>query len=165
MKKGDEKAFRKLYDLYANYALRTAYFITGSDSHAADVVQETFVKVYLNIHSFEMHRPFKPWFYQILLNESYRYMKKQNIEAVPVSSEAILDFYDDDNKVISHDLFLKENLAQLTDEHRTVVILKYLHGFTEKELAEMLRLNVNTIKSRLYKARARLRELIGGERQ
>ena len=162
VKKGKQHAFKKLYDLYADYALRAAYAITNNQNHSSDIVQETFIKVYRNIEKFDEERPFKPWFYQILLNESKRYMKRQNKHAIPVESEELLDHFHDQDHVHEDDGHIDRALDQLSEMHRTVLTLKYINGFTEREIAQMLELNVNTVKSRLYKGRQRLKTIIGG---
>lgn len=162
IKKGDQQAFKKMYDSYADYALRSAYAITKNNNHAADIVQETFIKVYRNIEQFNSIKPFKPWFYQILLNESRRYMKKQNKQATPIESEDLLDYLHEQHpKEEKHD-DLERALDQLSEMHRTVLTLKYINEFTEREIAELLELNINTVKSRLFKARGKLRMHIGG---
>lgn len=91
IKKGDQQAFKRLYDSYADYALRTAFAITKNKSDASDIVQETFIKVYRNIESYDGVRPFKPWFYQILINESRRYLNRKSRQAISVESDKILD--------------------------------------------------------------------------
>ena len=78
VKEGDRKAFEELYNRYYSYALRTATAITKSTQEAADAVQETFIRVYRNIYSFNTNRPFKPWFYRILVNECNRVMKDKS---------------------------------------------------------------------------------------
>ncbi len=72
---GDEDGFRELYDKYAGYALRVAAAVTKSKASAADAVQETFIRVYRNMDSFDINQSFKPWFYKILINECNRLMK------------------------------------------------------------------------------------------
>lgn len=162
VKGGDQQAFKKLYDSYADYALRAAYAITRSNNHAADIVQETFIKVYRNINQFDLDKSFKPWFYQILLNESKRYMKRQNKQPIVVESEEILDYLHEQTPYQANEDDLSDMLNHLSNMHQTVVVLKYINGFTEREIAELLELNVNTVKSRLYKAREKLRQILGG---
>lgn len=164
VKRGNQEAFKKLYHTYADYALRTVYAITQNRNHAADIVQETFIKVYRNISKFDQERSFKPWFYQILLNESKRYMKKQNKQAIAIESEELLDHLSKQQTIpIEYDE-LEKGLDQLSDIHRTVLVLKYMNEFSEKEIAVLLELNVNTVKSRLFKARRKLNEyIVGGE--
>lgn len=162
IKKGNQQAFRILYDRYANYALRTAYAITRSRSDAADVVQETFIKVYRNIDTFDLNKAFKPWFYRILINESRRFLKKNSRESVTTSSDVLLDYlHQSQNEMKSYEN-LNIALEYLPENTRTLLILKYLNAFTEKEIADMLELNLSTVKSRLYKARNDLRASLGG---
>ena len=161
IKKGNQQAFRVLYDSYVDYALRTAYAITKNKSDAADIVQETFIKVFRNIDSFDMNKLFRPWFYRILINESMRFLKRNSREAV-TSSDQLLDYlHHFQNEIRSYEN-LGIALDNLPKDTRTLLILKYLNAFTEKEIAEMLDISVGAVKSRLYKARNELRAGLGG---
>ncbi|WP_121604029.1 RNA polymerase sigma factor [Virgibacillus sp. Bac332] len=162
IKKGNHQAFKNLYDRFADYSLRTAFAITKNQSDASDIVQETFIRVYRNIDSYDMSRSFKAWFYQILINETRRYMKKKTKQARSIESDQLLDFLHQQTEEAYHfdDLYLA--MDKLEENHRTVIILKYLNGFTEKDIAEVLELNVNTVKSRLFKARKQLKGMMGG---
>ncbi|WP_067728017.1 RNA polymerase sigma factor [Oceanobacillus damuensis] len=162
IKKGNQQAFKKLYEIYADYSLRTAYAITRNSSDASDIVQETFIKVYKNIDSYDITKPFRPWFYQILMNESRRYMKKRSKEGISVESEQLLDHLRNQMEEEKNYEVREAAMEQLNDHHRTVVVLKYLNGFSEKDISHVLDLNVNTVKSRLYKARQQLKAFIGG---
>lgn len=164
IKKGDQQAFKNLYDMYGEYALRTAYAITNSKDHATDIVQEAFIKVYRNIYTFDLNKPFKPWFYKILLNESRRYMKMQNKQPITIEQEQLIDYVNESKSSGSYDGDgnVQEVLSQLDEMHRTILTLKYMNQFTEKEIATLLDLNINTVKSRLYKARLKFKEAVGG---
>lgn len=162
IKKGNERAFKRMYEEYASYALRTAYAITRNSSDASDVVQETFIRIYRNIDSFDIEKPFSSWFYQILLNESRRLLAKRNKHALPVEEEEVLDHLEMQGKRVDADEPLLRALEYLSEEDRSLIILKYIDRFTEKELAAMMELNVNTVKSRLYRARNRLKEIYSG---
>ncbi|WP_042221243.1 RNA polymerase sigma factor [Oceanobacillus manasiensis] len=162
VKKGDQRAFKKLYDIYADYSYRTAYGITRNQADSADIVQETFIKLYRNIHLFDMNRAFKPWFYRLLINEARRYIGKVSKQAISIESEELLDYLHttSDGELNFDELDIA--MEQLEENHRTVIILKYLNDFTEKEIAEILELNLNTVKSRLFKARRKLKMIMGG---
>jgi len=158
---GDRNAFRTLYDEYFDYAMRTAKLVTKNGEWAKDAVQETFLRVYRHIWQYEKSKPFKPWFYVILLRECYRVMEREKkvlpfgeqldkIAAEPKPSDASIDVY--------------EALQALDDLYRIPLILKYLHDYTEKEIAGMLDVNVNTLKSRLLKGREKMKKGLGGER-
>ena len=64
---GNEESFKKLYDMHIHKALRTATAITKNKELAKDATQEAFIRVYLNISSFDTEKPFEPWFYRILI--------------------------------------------------------------------------------------------------
>ncbi len=148
--------------MYVDYSLRTAYAITKNNSDASDIVQETFIKVYRNINSYDTTKPFRAWFYQILVNESRRYMKRKSKDAISIETEQLLDHLNHQLEKEPDFERLESAMEQLSDDHRTVLILKYLNGFSEKEISEVLALNVNTVKSRLYKARIQLKAVLGG---
>lgn len=155
IQKGDKQAFSQLYELYADYALRVAYGVTKQKELAADAVQETFIRVYRNAPSFDTDKPFKPWFYRILLNECNRLLKKEkkviSIEEyiAHLPSEEVEEWFEYED--------LHEALDALDEHNRVPILLKYLHDFSEKEIAETLDVNVNTIKSRLLKGRQKLK--------
>lgn len=154
---GDKESFRQFYEAYADYAIRTASAIMRNREMAKDAVQETFIRVYRQIISYNPELPFDPWFYRILTNECLRLLKKES----PLSQfeqpdlENALSLAEESFDHLS-DLY--DTIQSLDDIHRIPLILKYVKGFTEKEIADILRLNHNTVKSRLFKGRKRLKE-------
>ena len=75
---GDKESFRDFYEAYADHAIRTASAITRNREMAKDAVQETFIRVYRQIGSYNLDLPFDPWFYRILTNECLRLLKKES---------------------------------------------------------------------------------------
>lgn len=162
IKKGNQQAFQKLYQLHVDYALRTAYAISKNKNDASDIVQETFIRVFRNIDSYDINRPFRAWLYRILINESNRLLRKRTRSEVTIDSEQLLDYLGRQSTQSKPLDELDEAIDELEEHHKTVIILKYLNGFSEKEIAEILGLNQNTVKSRLYQARNKLRSKLGG---
>lgn len=161
IKKNSQKAFKELYEVHGDYALRTAYAISKNKNDASDIVQETFIKIFKNIDNFDENKPFKPWFYRILINESNRYMaKKAKDNASEQEIENSLELSVED-EYQEKNIELEQALEKLDEINRTPIILKYLNNLSEKEIAEALDLNINTVKSRLYKGREKLRKLMG----
>ena len=135
--------------------------ITKDKMSAADAVQETFIRVYNSANRFDMERPFKPWFYRILINECNRILGKNpntvSIEDLTWNSiEASTK--DEHNFEKYEDLY--KSIEKLNDLHRVVIVLKYLKDFSEIEISQILEININTVKSRLFKGRQKLRGLI-----
>lgn len=163
IREGDNEAFAELYEKYAEYALRVAMAVTRDKMSAADVVQETFIKVYKSINGFDLDREFKPWFYRILINECNRLFRKIP-DAVLVADfvEAGMQDYikEEDNYDFEKYEDLYKAIESLEDINRVTIILKYLNGFKEVEIAEILGININTVKSRLFKGRQKLKNLI-----
>jgi len=161
IKQGDERAFAELYRLYAEYALRVAAAVTKSRVSAMDAVQETFLRVYRHIESFDVQKPFKPWFYRILINECKRFLE-QGSGVVLVSDFTAngLEAAQRDNYRFEEYTELYAAIAALEEHQRIPIVLKYLEDFTEQEIAEILELNVNTVKSRLFKGRQKLKKIM-----
>jgi RNA polymerase sigma factor (sigma-70 family) len=149
---GNREAFRRLYDEYADYAIRTAKAITRNDEHAKDAVQEAFIRVYRNISSYNPAQSFNAWFYRILVNECYRLL---NIEKKLVPLDPSLVEISPQLLVHSQENIsdLYDVIQSMADLYRIPLLLKYIMGFSEKEIAAILELNHNTVKSRLFNAR------------
>ncbi|XID93492.1 RNA polymerase sigma factor [Paenibacillaceae bacterium WGS1546] len=158
---GDRSAFRSLYDEYFDYAMRTAVLVTKNGEWAKDAVQETFLRVYRNVWQYDKGKPFKPWFYCILLRECYRVMEREK-KVVPFGEQLERIAVEQKLPDVSVDVY--EVLQSLDDLYRIPLILKYLHDYSEKEIADMLDVNVNTLKSRLLKGREKMKKGLGGER-
>lgn len=158
---GDKEAFAKLYNKYAEYALRVAMAVTRNKMNAADAVQESFIRVYKNIDSFDMDRPFGPWFYRILINECNRILNKTSdtILVADFLENNLIGAIEDSHKFEQYESLYKA-IESLEDNNRIPLVLKYLQGFKESEIAEILGININTIKSRLYKGRQKLKNII-----
>lgn len=157
---GDRDAFRSMYDEYFDYAMRTAMLVTKNGEWAKDAVQETFLRVYRNIWQYDPSKPFKPWLYCILLRECYRVMEREK-KVVPLSET--LEQIGVEQKLPEASLDLYDALQTLADMYRIPLILKYVHDYSEREIADMLELNLNTLKSRLLKGREKMRDRLGGE--
>lgn len=154
---GDKESFHHFYEAYASYAIRTAFAITRNREMAKDAVQETFIRVYRQISSYDPKLPFNPWFYRILTNECLRLLKKES----PLSKFEQPDLENDPalaKQSFDHLSDLYNTIQSLNDLHRIPLIIKYIKGFTEKEIADILDLNHNTVKSQLFKGRKRLKE-------
>ncbi|WP_088103929.1 RNA polymerase sigma factor [Halalkalibacter urbisdiaboli] len=163
IKAGNRQAFKSLYDEYFDYAMRVATAVTRHEGNAADAVQETFIRVYEHLDQYDINKPFKPWFYRILINECKRVMG-QSARVVPVEHEWENDpnLAKRDNYALDQYRELYQAIQSLQEHHRIPIILKYLHDLTEKEIAQVLDLNLNTVKSRLFKARRKLKAALEG---
>lgn len=165
MKEGDKASFDLLYDKYKNMALRTAYLITGSLPDSEDVVQDTFVKVFLHCKELKKDSGFKAWMMQILVRTAYKAGKRKGRE---LPDDEIIGKADARTEHSSLEQVLVKEEAQMLSEavsllpmkQRTVVILFYYQEYSVSEIAEMLGCREGTVKSRLHGARERLRGML-----
>jgi RNA polymerase sigma-70 factor (ECF subfamily) len=158
---GDRDAFEEVVDRYGLQLLRTARLILRDEALAEDAIQETFLKAWQRIGSLRDEDP-GPWLTRIAMNESIStYRRRHRFQALTerfgrlgsskpeVSSEARLD--------------LAHALDQLTAEQRAALALHYYQDLSVEDTARMLKVPVDTAKSRLKTALRRLRELTGSQ--
>lgn len=165
---GSNSAMEALFDMYMGNSVKLAYLITGDWASAEDAVQEAFIRAFANIKSFNRSKKFKPWFTKIVVNEARRVKKTYGKYA---GLEAFLEVKDEDevveDKVIEelNQQVLLDIINRLDIKYRLPIILKYYSGFSEKEMSKVLSIPTTTVKTRLYKARQRLKNdlITGGE--
>jgi RNA polymerase sigma-70 factor, ECF subfamily len=158
---GDRDAFEEVVDRYGLQLLRTARLILRDEALAEDAIQETFLKAWQRIGSLRDEDP-GPWLTRIAMNESIStYRRRHRFQALTerfgligsskseVSSEARLD--------------LAHALDQLPAEQRAALALHYYQDLSVEDTARMLKVPVDTAKSRLKTALRRLRELTGSK--
>lgn len=168
MKEGDKASFDLLYEKYWNVALHTAYLITGNRSLSEDIVQDTFVKVYLHCGELKNDSGFKAWMMQILVRTAYRNGKKACREVpddevvqkadtggIPDSLEQVLAR--EEARAVA------EAVRALPIKQRSVVVLYYYQEYRITEIAEIMGCLEGTVKSRLHTAKRQLRRMLVNE--
>jgi RNA polymerase sigma-70 factor (ECF subfamily) len=152
---------------YEVRALRLAYTITGDRAGADEVVAEAFLKAYRNIDRFDPDRRFGPWFLKIVTNEALQYIRKarrtERLHALLGRQER----RSPDPVEVAEANEVRRQVAaairELPGHERAAITLRYLLDMDEKAVAETLGLPLGTLKTRLHRARVRLRERLGGD--
>lgn len=157
---GDTDAFRTLVERYEREAIAHARTIIGNAEDSHDVVQDAFLDAFRALARFDSSREFYPWFYVILRNRCYGWLKSRKRrttvtldmchELLVTSDSAAEDGTED----------IAEALLKLGPEDREIILLKYIDGLKYQCLAERLEIPIGTVTSRLYHARRRLRETL-----
>ena len=150
--------------LVAEYRLRAYHFalqLVGNPDDALDLTQDAFLKVHSNWHRRDASRPFAPWFYTILRNLAIDLLRKRTSRKEDVTDSPPDLSPRPGPEVLAQKSQLQEQvwkaINQLSDPLREVVILKDLHGFSYREIAEITKTNTTTVNSRLHDAREILR--------
>jgi RNA polymerase sigma factor (sigma-70 family) len=165
---GDASAYGELVTMHQGAAFRVAYLLLGSAVDAEDAAQEGFVRAYLALARFRAGEPFRPWLLQVVGNEA-RNRRRALGRRAGVLDRAIRAVRGDAAAGIApspeHVLLAGEShaevraaLGHLREEERLVVECRYLLELSEAETAAALGVPAGTVKSRLHRGLARLRE-------
>ena len=166
-KKGEIAAFESLMTAYS-LALRS----TGSEQDAADITQEVFLRAWKNLDSFRGDSSLSTWLYRVTSNLCVDFARKKAAEGMPSSIDdeesPAADLADASRmaqpEAAAENSELREELqfalAQLSEEHWRVVLLRDVAGMTYTDIARTLGLEEGTVKSRLARARASLRKIL-----
>ena len=147
-----EKIIEKIIcDKYNSY-YRMAYSHVQNALDAEDIVQEGAYRAMKNSASLKQIQYAETWVYRIMLNEMYRHMSKNKTVAM---DEFILEGLETEDRY--EDIDLRRALEQLQETDRVIIQLKYFEDRKLEELAEILELNVSTVKSRLYRGLRKLK--------
>lgn len=133
---------------------RLAYSYVKNSDDALDIVQESICKALSSINSLKEPDYIKTWFYRIVVNTSLDYLRKQKRLVIVEEITCSLDGGETDKY---QDIDLHAALEALPDNYRSIVILRYFEDLRLEEIAYILNENVNTVKTRLYKALKKLR--------
>jgi RNA polymerase sigma-70 factor, ECF subfamily len=173
IKQGDVSALETLVKRYQVQAVQAAYAIVYDRAMAEDIAQTAFLKVVENVDQFDQERPFAPWFFRIVLNDSIKAARKQkkafSLDKSSDESAAQLARWLIDPSIrpeqVLEDKEIRLNILQaiqaLAPEQRAVVVMRYFLEMSEADMVTKMDRPLSTIKWWLREARNRLRSLIG----
>ena len=166
---GDVNAFEKLVLEYEKSVYAITQRMTGNAEDAADMTQETFIKAYNSLSSFRGDSKFSVWLYRIATNVCLDFLRSRSRK--PTVS---LSVEDDDGEEVELDIAdesqsperllergltrdaVRRGLNALSPEYRQILLLREIQGLSYEEIADVLTLEVGTVKSRIFRARKRL---------
>ncbi len=166
---GDQAAYEQLVKRHQQRVSAVVGGILRRREDVEDVAQQVFIKAYFSLKRFDQRSAFSTWLYKITVNECWDYLRKKRVR--PLVYEA--DLSEDQARQMgsfvtagkapadsSERAAMRQQverlLDQLSEEDRQMMVLKEVEGFSVEEVGEILGLNVNTVKVRLFRARARL---------
>ncbi|MGG0668242.1 sigma-70 family RNA polymerase sigma factor [Lederbergia citrisecunda] len=161
-----EQLLEKVMIEYGNELVRLAFSYVKEVENAKDIVQNAFIKCYKNLDSFRYDAQLKTWLYRITINECKDYLKSWNYKMVQVKSfvnetaksilpsteKAVIDKYNNEE--------IKDTIFSLPKVYREVVYLYFYESLKTEEISEVLDIPVNTVKTRLRRAKQRLEPMI-----
>lgn len=171
--KGESQAIEELVKRYINSLYHLSYSLTHEKNSAEELFQETWIKVIENIETYNHRNNFKPWLYTICINtyrDKYRkekrwlgrvkdYFTNQEKEYV-INNYTLSIPMEDIVEKKEQEKTIKNYIKILEDKYRLPIILFYFQEMTYQEIAELLKLPMGTVKSRLNTAKKKLRKMM-----
>lgn len=158
---GDADAFRYLVERYGDALHGTAYLMTRNAAVADDAVQDAFIDAWRGMPGFRPDQPVKPWLVRILVNRVLALQRRRSLPLVPIEDANEPGAVDPAERQVDAADSVGRGLAALSGEHRRVVVLRYFAELSVPEIAGVLGWREGTVKSRLHRALAQLREVVG----
>ena len=167
--RGEEAAFKSLYDKYVKKVFNLAYRISGRFGDPEELTQEIFYQVYKNLKNFHGKSQFYTWLYRVATNTCLQYNRKhdksrasssyENLEenapmVLPPSSHPLPD-EEVEHRLLREDI--AKRIAALPEKQKTVMILGPVQGHSYQEMSDILEVSVTVVKGRLHRARESLR--------
>jgi len=157
---GDQAAYAELVNKHKSYAFTIALRILHTRPDAEEAAQDSFIKAYHNLRSFNRQAKFSTWFYRIVFNTAVSYKRRQRQHFQDIETTVIHYSQEAEGMLEKTDKkkYIAKALLALSEADRTALSLFYLEEFSMEEIAEITGMQTNTIKVRLHRARLRLAE-------
>ena len=158
--RGDIEAFEDIYRKTSTFVYNVAFRITNNSEDADEVTQDVFMKIYRHLKNFNSLSSLNTWTYRITVNTAINRLKAEKKH-----TDGKAD-YDPAAQAVSQKEEIRNNidskervsvlLSALNPDQRACIVLREIEGLNYKEIAQALRININTVRSRLKRARQRL---------
>jgi RNA polymerase sigma-70 factor (ECF subfamily) len=161
-RQGKRRAVHTLYERHAPHVLSVVYRIVGDEELARDCAQETWMRAIRALPSFRGEARLSTWLHRVAVNTAIQARRREGRHAVSevTFSEEIAQPNGSGDVLLAQNL--RRALAGIPDRMREVLILHDVDGYTHEQIGEILGVAAGTSKSQLFKARARMRELLSG---
>jgi RNA polymerase sigma-70 factor (ECF subfamily) len=166
---GDETAFREIVERYQSKVFSIIHGIVRHRNDVEDIAQQVFAKVYLSLKNFDFRSSLITWIYKITVNECFDYLRKRKVRKLVYesdmsedevrrveNSEPVVDRQAPADATLANRDYVLKLLTRVSEEERSLLMMKEVEGYSVEELAEMTGMNENTIKVKLFRARQKL---------
>ncbi len=166
---GDEAAFREIVEKYQSKVFSIIHGIVRHRNDVEDIAQQVFTKVYFSIRNFDFRSSLITWIYKITVNECFDYLRKKKVRKLVYESdmsedevrrventEPAVDRQPPADATLARRDYVLKLMTRVSEEERTLLMLKEVEGYSVEELAERFGMNENTIKVKLFRARQKL---------
>src|SRR6204780_5271417 len=166
---GDQTAFREIVERYQSKVFSIIHGIVRQRNDVEDIPQQVFTKIYFSMRNFDFRSSLITWVYKITVNECFDYLRKKKVRKLVYESDMSEDevrrvensetgsgrAVRADTALARRDYVVKL-LERVSSEERDLLMLKEVEGYSVEEMARRLKMNENTIKVKLFRARQKL---------
>jgi RNA polymerase sigma-70 factor, ECF subfamily len=158
---GDESTFKILVNRHKEKVRNIIYLTVNRTEFVDDIAQEVFITVYKNLKHFRFESQFTTWLYRITVNKCKDHLRKMKIRNMFVPIKENEDHgYNHLNDNIDVSEIVRKSIYKLPEKLRIPLMLKDIEGFSYQEIADAVQCEVGTVKSRIFRAREGLRNLL-----
>ena len=169
---GDAELYRLLVERHSPAVFNAALRLVGQRETAADITQETFLRAYQALHRFDPARPLTPWLCRIAVNLALNWLKRRRPTVSLDNPEASFGLSDSNPAADPQNMVLRQERQQmlhrailsLPPEQRAIIELRHFQGLSYQEIAASLNLTLANVKTRLFRARRHLRQILEEEK-
>ncbi|MCC2472234.1 sigma-70 family RNA polymerase sigma factor [Bacillus pacificus] len=160
---GNKEAYSELYDVTIHEVYKTAHFLIDDKADVDDVVQEIYIQLYESLRKYDSEKPFRPWLIGLVIKQIHSYRRKRwmRLRIIKKAEEqrkpVQIDFSNDVVSKISNQKLI-ELIHKLPYKLKQVIILRYLHDYSQEEVAQILHIPIGTVKSRIHAPLKKLRQ-------
>jgi len=165
-RRGEVEAFGEVVARYQQTVFNVCFRMLGERMEAEDVAQETFIRAYKRLETFDVERPFGPWIHRVATNVCLNHIRKQKPESYEfdeerdLSSAAAREEPEASLQNVQATEQVHRAIVALPGNYRAVIELRHYQEMSYSEIAEALELPLSDVKSHLYRARKRLAKLL-----
>ncbi len=162
-KNNDAKAQMQLYDLYCKAMCTIACRYVKDNFIAEDIMQDSFIKAFQNIHTFKGEVSFGAWLKRIVINNSLDWLKKRKLELVSINEEVYQKVEEDEDWSIAHSLradVIVKTIQSLKEKYSIVLSLYLLEGYDHQEIAQVLGITEVTSRTHLMRGKKQLQQIL-----
>jgi RNA polymerase sigma-70 factor (ECF subfamily) len=155
-----DRAFEELVERYGKDLFRYAYWLSSDRQAAEDLVQETLLRAWKSLHKVEEPKAVKGWLLTILRRENARRFERKQLRYSDIPTEELRGNRRDFD-TSTEAFVLRRAIEDLPAEYREPLLLQVLHGYSQTEIAKQLGISSGGVGTRLFRARRKLREVLG----
>jgi len=157
-KNGDEKSMSEIFQYYKDYVMRSSFIYLHRLDEAEDVTENVFLKVFMNLKSFNMEKDFRPWLSRIITNECHNYYHKNRGEYS--NSDEMIDLMANTDESFETVKLIRDCVKNLSFSDREVIMMRFFQELTLEEIAAILKTSVGAVKVRIHRSVKKLKELV-----